>query len=253
MKSLERALELSELAYDTRAAITTTIVGRGGEMLAFIDNTQTDTQGFIARLHGKIIVVFRGTEGFNVQDWVTNFKREMVYDGMTGGKLHLGFDQAFTSILNDMYNVLAECQLPICVYGHSLGGALATIAAYYLKKCCGFNVAHVGLIGSPKVGDALFAAQFNKLLFRRTHNYVNCCDIVTRVPFRNYPVGKLFYIDSNSVVHAPITRSNGRISAGSSKAYRTCDRVLGRFKHLFQLPSRGIDDHSLSSYEKALS
>jgi pimeloyl-ACP methyl ester carboxylesterase len=61
--------------------------------------------------------------------------------------------------------------------GHSLGGALATLAADRHG-----DSAAVYTFGSPLVGDDAFAAGFNNRHEGRSFRYVNGDDLVTRVP-----------------------------------------------------------------------
>jgi pimeloyl-ACP methyl ester carboxylesterase len=61
--------------------------------------------------------------------------------------------------------------------GHSLGAALATLAAL------DFPTAKLINFGSPLVGDAGFAAQF---IDREVARYVHCCDVITRVPLPRF-------------------------------------------------------------------
>jgi hypothetical protein len=56
-------------------------------------------------------------------------------------------------------------------------------------------------IGSPRVGDQAFAGLLQGL---DNHRYVDCCDLVTRVPpevlgYTHIP-GKVYYIDFNRAV-----------------------------------------------------
>jgi triacylglycerol lipase len=61
--------------------------------------------------------------------------------------------------------------------GHSLGAALATLAADRFPAAAG-----VCTIGSPRVGDRAFAAEFDARFGARALRFVNDTDIVTHVP-----------------------------------------------------------------------
>ena len=245
-------LSYCKLAYLNQQELAERIKALGGRVLASLFDAETDTQGFVAIVGDEIIVSFRGTEVFNAQDWKTDLNRELIYCTMAGGKIHRGFSEAFESIAEQLEDAIHEAEpVSISVYGHSLGGAIAIQSAYHIRETLHRGVGHVGLVGCPKVGDALFAAQYNRSLFKVTQNYVNCCDIVPRVPFWNHSVGQSHYIDSDLTVHAPYTFRN-KIASGSSGLFRFYDRVKGRFEHGWKIPSRGIADHYLSAYGKAM-
>jgi triacylglycerol lipase len=61
--------------------------------------------------------------------------------------------------------------------GHSLGAALATLAAARFPTTAG-----VSTIASPRVGDRLFAALFDARFGGRSLRYENDTDIVTLIP-----------------------------------------------------------------------
>jgi len=77
--------------------------------------------------------------------------------------------------------------------GHSLGGALATLAADQYG-----SGAELYTFGSPRVGDRTFADHFRVNAYR----FVNNDDVVTKVPlpgsYRH--VGQMKYIDSEGVI-----------------------------------------------------
>src|SRR5262249_34460233 len=78
-----------------------------------------------------------------------------------GGRAHLGF----TALLDEVWervNAEARALLPgrqLYLTGHSLGGALATLAAYRFQKA-GVPVAGVFTFGSPRVFDEELARQY---------------------------------------------------------------------------------------------
>ena len=88
------------------------------------------------------------------------------------------------TVAEDTY-ILHDQNYPVIVVGHSLGGALATFAAYDLYAS-GFNVAEVWTFGSPRVGSESFASAYAQALSHRTWRIVNNNDKVPHVP--HYPM-----------------------------------------------------------------
>ena len=77
---------------------------------------------------------FRGTEGFNLNDWLKNFKvartSAKIFRNMF--KLHSGFNDRFEDIsksFRDQYKRIPN-DYTIILTGLSLGGAMATIAGH---------------------------------------------------------------------------------------------------------------------------
>ncbi|MDB6118017.1 MAG: triacylglycerol lipase [Verrucomicrobiaceae bacterium] len=126
----------------------------------------------------KIILAFRGTrvvkadhlkdaETFRKQvrkvlrDVSTDAKvRQVPWAGRSGGMVHRGFADSFNELLPNIQNLVAllraeNPQLHLWLTGHSLGAALATLAAECLDDVQGIH-----LFGSPQVGDSEFALKF---------------------------------------------------------------------------------------------
>lgn len=70
------------------------------------------------------------------------------------------------------------------VTGHSLGGALANLAAYYIDRDFGRRVTLLCTFGAPRVLDARMAASVDGDAPFSAWRFVNGADIVTRVPPR---------------------------------------------------------------------
>ncbi|AUF82148.1 class 3 lipase [Tetraselmis virus 1] len=134
-----------------------------------------------------VYVVFRGTD--SKQDLVVDFsvlKSEMRFlqDNGEGIDVHAGFRIQFNATIRFILNYLKkypERKGVVCC-GHSLGGALATICACYLKdekhesnvKCINF--------GSPRTGNGRFAQEVNRLV--EVERVVVGSDPVADIPTR---------------------------------------------------------------------
>jgi predicted lipase len=161
---------------------------------------ETGTQGFIADSSDKVIIVFRGTEGSDIKDIITDVlcRKKAFPDLGIAGKVHLGFANAFSTVKKTLETTLSKSNLdkPILICGHSLGAALATLAGAALLPVYKKRI-RLYTFGSPRVGDDSFASSISQLYHER---YVDCHDIVTRLPLEIYGyrhVGKLNFIDAN--------------------------------------------------------
>lgn len=238
-------LGYARIAYLGRDILADYLSDVGGELLLFVDDQPTDTQGFVARtIADEIIVAFRGTEIRSRQDRAIDFDVALVPDSVSGGRVHRGFLRAAESIIDDVQRAIGpDCDMPIFVAGHSLGAAIATLVAHRLHAA-NEMVAQIHTFGSPRVGDALFAASYNRDLRHVTERHQNCCDIITRVPsvIQGYHhVGQLRYYDAI-----------GCVTHDASWLYRAWDSLSARAMHWGRLPTRGIGDHFLNAYMSCL-
>lgn len=127
------------------------------------------------------IIAFRGSA--NTQDWLTDF-RCLPTDAGDGIKIHRGFYDAIKSIADQLVARLRCCQAPIFITGHSLGGALAILAAKILETALSAGQVHsVFTFGGPRVGNTAFANVYDSHLGVITWRFVHEEDIVPRVPF----------------------------------------------------------------------
>jgi len=144
----------------------------------------------------RIIIAFAGTN--DIKDFVYDFAawKKRTADG----RIHSGFLKAFYE-LNDVYAKYMQSYFsdwPIWVTGHSLGGALAMIFAYYYRKV--LPIQRVVTFGSPRVGDRRWKKNYNEQTTFPTIRYVNDQDIVARLPTINYfHTGKSYYFDNQGL------------------------------------------------------
>ncbi|KAK2592975.1 hypothetical protein QQS21_009303 [Conoideocrella luteorostrata] len=103
----------------------------------------------------------------------------------TGCEVATGFWNAFQGIKVDMMRVVKEQKnkhpdFSVVATGHSLGGAVATLAGAYLRKS-GINT-DIYTFGSPRVGDEPFATFVSNQPNGKTFRITNGADPITVAP-----------------------------------------------------------------------
>jgi len=148
----------------------------------------TDTFGFVAERDDYALIVFRGTVVKNIANWIVDlqFSKKEIFPGLPA-KVHVGFLNAYLNVRNDVLTSLRRVLnnnkkiKTIKLMGHSLGGALATLAAIDVHhNITGFNY-ELWTFGSPRVGNKDFSSYFETKIpssFRVT----NQKDIVPHFP-----------------------------------------------------------------------
>jgi hypothetical protein len=150
----------------------------------YITDSKTDAQCYIWIHDFTAYVTFRGTSSF--KDILADLKiSSEKYKGCI--YVHEGFYDQFLSIREDIeeYLEINQCNYDsICFSGHSLGGALAQIAAlYFAEHFDEKNYVSCITFGSPRVGNKCFADYFCKYV-KEHYRVVNSMDIVTAIPIR---------------------------------------------------------------------
>ncbi|MES1155832.1 MAG: lipase family protein, partial [Pseudorhodoplanes sp.] len=129
---------------------------------------------------GATILSFAGTDPVAFANWITNFNL-----GARARDIHRGFDDAVDAIWAELPAALtsAPAAQPLFITGHSLGGALAIIAAERLQRELKIDVAGVYTFGAPRVGSQSFAQSYNACgLGDRSYRLVHGLDIVPTLP-----------------------------------------------------------------------
>ncbi len=160
----------------------------GLRVIAFLDSGDetTGTQALVLRSEAIILVVFCGSEGHEtsaaVRDWLTDAKVWPIE--IEGTRIHRGFYYALESVWEDLVAAVAQPLsegLELWFTGHSLGGALANLAAYRFHRQ-GNPVGGVYTFAAPKLGDHEFAAAFSGCLGERSQQWSTTLDPITRMP-----------------------------------------------------------------------
>jgi triacylglycerol lipase len=214
--------------------------------------TGRSTQCYVAHDDQCVIVSFRGTqvlkpgETATLEDTIHDVIKDICADSKfkliahePGGRVHAGFKMALGEVWSTQVKPYLDSLLKskpnrkVWFTGHSLGAALATLAAQSYGTPQGLYT-----FGSPMIGDEAFAESFR---VKNTYRFVNNNDIVTRVapvgpcpplgvaPYKH--VGQLKYIGSS-----------GRVADKPGLLQSLEDRLLGNFKAIAgQFKSKGPD------------
>src|SRR5262249_39200070 len=103
------------------------------------------------------------------------------------GYVHGGFAHALDLVSNELDAAIGRLSSGCRVWftGHSLGAALATLAAYRYRSMpgrVGAVWAGVDSFGAALVGNGVFGSTFDAVFEERSIRYVNDHDVVTHVP-----------------------------------------------------------------------
>ncbi|MGB3298025.1 MAG: lipase family protein [Phormidesmis sp.] len=278
--STQTALTLAKaayLAYQDKQFVAE-IVGRWGgaigdrnpnQMLRndfrYFNNKGRDTQAYMLRTEQFMVLAFRGSQ--EPQDWLTNLTTQLrnftlQKDGVATlssyqGRVHTGFFLGWAIIEQSVLAQIARWQKdfaskgkrlpPLYITGHSLGGALATIAAAALVES-NIEVAGVYTFGQPRVGDRTFVSQLNSRLNGKIFRFVNNNDLVPHVPppfsvwnpthFYGH-VGKATYFDGKGIL---------TLSANYKLTRRLTDIMSGLAKGAVGSGFNYITDHRMEYY-----
>ena len=187
--------------------------------------------------HGALIA-FRGTQPDSIGDLFAdaNF---LSADWPGPGKVHRGFWKSLVEVLAGLEGWLAvAAPARLAVTGHSLGAAHATLFAALHPQ------AELVSFGSPLVGDDDFAASFAG---RRVRRFVDCLDLVTRVPPLLYRhLDGLHAIDHRGVVHP------GGLAAPLADRAEATLAYLSLALDPQNCPTRDLADHAPINYVSAL-
>jgi hypothetical protein len=195
--------EMARLAYVKEVSRLTAYLKVGNfDLIHAIGYDVLGTQLFVARSMAGTdvaVVAFRGSEPDDPTDVFTDArfaKTAWAARGLGFGKVHEGFADAFrTTFPTDPdFESKVPAATRVLFTGHSLGAALATLAATVRPP------GHVYTFGSPVVGDGAFLQGVHDIPHDR---YVDCGDLVTRTPPERLGyvhVGALKYIDRDGTV-----------------------------------------------------
>lgn len=227
---------LAKIAYMTQADSKPAVHELGYTKSILIDHKGAEC--LIVENSERVVLCFRGTEPKEFSDIKADlkaWKRESETEGM----VHAGFYEYLERIWEQ---VLAYASTParkkkaLYICGHSLGGAMATLASSRLQD----RVVACYTYGSPRAGGKVWHANCSFKHYR----HVNNNDVVPRVPFwimgfRHY--GELVYINYYGNIRKLTPWQKFK------------DSWRGRFRAWSKLELfDGARDHSMDAYESKI-
>jgi len=164
--------------------------------LISVDNTQV----YVAENDQAIVVAFRGSEApttlDGLKDWLlTNANNYLILpEGRSGtdfaaagvgARFHRGFLDALEMIWAPLLAAVDQAvkakERPLWVTGHSLGGALALLAAWRLQR--NFLAVHeIITFGAPMIGNDAASKAFEQEFSGKIYRYVDLEDLVPHLP-----------------------------------------------------------------------
>lgn len=132
------------------------------------------SRAIVRQTASGLVVAFRGSD--DIDSWLHDFDADTV-DVPGAGRVHHGFRRAWQAVSADVVKAIGD--QPVTLVGHSLGAALAVVAAVALTLAGKPPVAVYGFEPprvSPDIGVRTLLAKVP------LHLYRNGNDIVTEVP-----------------------------------------------------------------------
>lgn len=190
---------LSALSYASKEEAESTCSEEFGAQGVLLEDKASDAQCLVVTTEKCAIIAFRGTEG-KLMDWTTDLDIELRKPSgyaAAAYEVHTGFNNALDAIWEKLVKELQDRgvirrNLPIWLTGHSLGGAMAALAALRLNRelprySTGSTIAGIHTFGQPRVGNTDCANTLDALFAQRYFRSINHRDIVTRIPLPDTP------------------------------------------------------------------
>ena len=192
---------LTALAYEPEETVRSFLAERGWTLSEYrslphrpLFKVWSHTGWFAARKGDDLVVAVRGTEPPNLLNWATNLAiapvRASRFILEAGGRIHLGFGEAFSAMWPSLEVRLREFAdrdgKRVWIAGHSLGGAVALLCAsqmaFHAPRFGAVRLAGLYTCGQPRVGNREFADSITPHLGRLYFRIVHGNDIVPHVP-----------------------------------------------------------------------
>jgi triacylglycerol lipase len=234
-----------------------------------------NTQVYVAANDDHIVAAFRGTESpttiDGLKDWLLTDAGNLliVPEGRlgtdlaaagTGARFHQGFVRAIGDIWEPFLEAIEAEQnkndRPIWLTGHSLGGALALLAAWLLRRK--FIAVHqVYTFGGPMIGNSdvveAFAREFPEKVFR----YVNMPDPIPKLPTISLIANHYGHCGAETLLGAAAAAGEAAgttVDLFKQMTSKAVDGVLNAtlIDDLWKTITQRIDAHAMTNYRSLI-
>jgi hypothetical protein len=231
-----------------------------------------NTQVYVSTNADAIVVALRGTESpatlDGLKDWLlTNALNLLVLPqgrlgtdfaaAGVGARFHQGFLNALAAIWDPVCEFaeteLGKSERPLWLTGHSLGGALATLAGWlFLRRM--MPVHAIFTYGAPMVGNDRAMVAFDRDLGHVTYRFVDIDDPIPRLP--------TISLIANAYQQCNQEKLLGNAASAMSDSFGLFRRAAGQAvkdllqgtlaDELWQEVNRRVACHMMENYQKKL-
>jgi triacylglycerol lipase len=208
-----------------------------------LGTSKNSAQAALVEHSNYICLAFRGTD--EISDWLDNlniFSEKVLF-----GEFHRGFwkslDDVWGPLFAEYQQLRQNKRRPLFLTGHSLGGAMAAVAAARLIHS-DLPFTSVYTFGQPRTMTLATARIFNVEAKSKFFRFQNNNDIVTRIPARlmGYShVGSYLYISEEKKLHND-----------PGFWLRFLDSIDGVVSDIGEKGLDGIADHDMGNYLEAV-
>ncbi|MEB3331465.1 MAG: lipase family protein [Synechococcaceae cyanobacterium] len=205
--------------------------------------SRNSAQAALIEHEQALVLCFRGTD--EPADWLDSL--DLAFERTADGVFHRGFLRTLFDVWEPLQTERLRLQQqrprPLFLTGHSLGGALAIVAAVHLLNR-GEPFEAVVTFGQPRALDQATAQAFDARARSRCFRFQNNNDVVTQAPTRlmGYEhVGNLLYITESGAIHPDPT-----------PWLEVIDGVGGNVLGFRGLGLAGLGDHAMDLYLDAV-
>jgi len=228
-----------ENQFPDEAGILASLKAEDDGFLSVVGADNNSAQAVLIEHRDYLCFAFRGTN--ELSDWLDNLNT--LSTKQLFGDFHKGFWDSVTDVWDPLWAAYETCQTqqerPTFITGHSLGGAMATVAAARLAAMK-VPFTSVYTFGQPRAMTMSTAKLLDSMCEAQFFRFENNNDMVTKVPSRltGYShVGTHLYISEEK-----------QISVNPGLGYILMDYLDGFMSSIFKSGFDGIRDHDMYDY-----